>query len=118
MTPYTCTTVMDAKIATAGTRSEAADVLRRISPDLRVIENQAYLQRLRLYRGELTPEALLESAGDDPTERATYRYGVANWYLYNGDRTRAEEMLRATLQGLNWAAFGYIAAETELGGRG
>ena len=39
MTPYTCTTVMDAKIATAGTRSEAADVLRQYGEIIKQLSN-------------------------------------------------------------------------------
>jgi hypothetical protein len=45
---------------------------------------------------------------------ATQGYGVANWYLYNGDEARAHEIFRRILQTANWAAFGYIAAEAEL----
>jgi hypothetical protein len=47
---------------------------------------------------------------------ATYGYGVANWHLYNGDRYTAEVLFRRILEGSNWAAFGYIAAEAEIAG--
>ena len=45
---------------------------------------------------------------------ATQGYGVANWYLYNGDSDKAKEILEKVLDGTSWAAFGYIAAEADM----
>ena len=96
-----------------GRPQEAAELLRGIHPDLRIMENQPYYDLLRLYRGELAPEPLLEKARTDG-QFATYGYGVASWYLLSGDTTRAESLLRRIVDGPDWAAFGYIAAEIEL----
>ena len=44
----------------------------------------------------------------------TQGYGVANWYLYNGQTEKANEIFDMIVQNSYWAAFGYIAAEAEL----
>jgi hypothetical protein len=71
-----------------------------------------------MYKGELAPGALLAADTEDPVQIATYGYGVGNWYLVNGDTARAFEVFRRILDGSNWAAFGYIAAEAELSREG
>lgn len=96
-----------------GRGREAADVLRGLPQNMTVIENQAYYDLLRLYRGDLAVESVLAKAGEN-AQGAAYRYGVASWYLLNGDRPRAEALLRTIIGETDWATFGYIAAETEL----
>jgi len=103
-----------------GRHEEAARVLEPIRRDMRILENDAYHRRLLMYKGELPPDSLLAGGEDDPVTVATQGYGVGNWYLYNGDRARAVETFRRVVEGSNWSAFGYIAAEAELarmGGR-
>ena len=96
-----------------GQTEAAAEVIAAIPPDIEVIEDQAYLQRLRLYRGELSPEPLLGDGIDDSLLLVTQGYGVANWYLYEGQPERAAEIRRRILGTGAWAAFGYIAAEAD-----
>jgi tetratricopeptide (TPR) repeat protein len=96
-----------------GRNDEAAEVLRPITRDLKVADNQSYFNRLLMYKGEKTPEELL-GPRDDGVEVATYGYGVGNWYLVNGDRQRAVEVFRKVVAGSQWPAFGFIAAEAEL----
>ena len=93
---------------------EARQVLRPITKDMKILENDAYHRRLLMYKGELKPEDVLSVDTDDAVQLATYGYGVANWYLYNGQREKAFELFRKIVQGKNPAAFGYIAAEVEL----
>lgn len=97
-----------------GRDAEAAAVLDPIHADMRILENHAYHRRLLMYRGELEPDSLLAGDTADPVQLATYGYGLGNWYLYNGDADRARAVFRRILEGPNWAAFGYIAAEAEL----
>jgi tetratricopeptide (TPR) repeat protein len=97
-----------------GRETEAAAVLEPINAGMRILENTAYHRRLLMYRGELPPDSLLNVQEADPVQVATYGYGVGNWYLYNGDAGHAEEIFRRILEGSNWAAFGFIAAEAEL----
>lgn len=97
-----------------GRERDAAAVLGRITKEMRILENEAYHRRLLMYKGELPPDSVLAFDNPDPVQVATYGYGVANWYLYNGQREQAHQLLEKILQGRNWAAFGYIAAEADL----
>ena len=96
-----------------GRNDEAAEVLRPITKDLKVADNQSYFNRLLMYKGEKTPEELL-GPRQDGVELATYGYGVGNWYLVNGDKPRAVEVFRRVVAGPQWPAFGFIAAEADL----
>jgi tetratricopeptide (TPR) repeat protein len=100
-----------------GRDRDAAAVLERIHPDMRILENEAYHKRLLMYKGLVKPEAVLDFNNPDPVQIATYGYGVANWYLYHGQRERADQLFRQILEGTSWSAFGFIAAEAELARR-
>jgi tetratricopeptide (TPR) repeat protein len=97
-----------------GRRGEAAQVLERIRPRMDILENGAYHRRLLMYKGLERPEALLDVALADDTTVATQGYGVANYYLVNGDLERGRAVLERVTQGAGWNAFGYIAAEADL----
>jgi tetratricopeptide (TPR) repeat protein len=97
-----------------GRDEEAAAVLEPIHAGMTILENHAYHRRLLMYRGDADPAELLDVETDDPVQLATYGYGVANWYLYNGQEERAQGLFRRIVDGATWAAFGYIAAEAEL----
>ncbi|MCZ8130291.1 MAG: hypothetical protein O9284_03190 [Steroidobacteraceae bacterium] len=95
-----------------GDAAAAAAVVAAIPRDVEVIEDHAYLPRVRLYRGELSPEALL-GEGDDRMQLVTQGYGVANWYLVEGQAERAADVRRRVLATGAWDAFGYLAAEAD-----
>lgn len=97
-----------------GRDAEAATVLEPIHADMRILENEAYHQRLLMYKGEVAPDELLAVDTEDAVQLATYGYGVANWYFYNGNEGLARELFERIREASNWAAFGYIAAEAEL----
>ncbi|MCS7082417.1 MAG: tetratricopeptide repeat protein [Bacteroidetes bacterium] len=97
-----------------GRHQEAQRLLDTLRLDrMRILENHAYLNRLRFYRGELSAEALLGPDADELTY-LTQGYGVGNYYLYTGHPERARALFERLIQSANWAAFGYIAAEAEL----
>lgn len=97
-----------------GRAREAAKVLKPIRQDMKILENVAYHHLLLMYKGEKSPESLLESARENDLDVATVGYGVGNWYLYNGPVDKAREVFQKVVEGPNWAAFGHIAAEADL----
>ncbi|HMO55420.1 MAG TPA: hypothetical protein PJ994_13010, partial [Tepidiformaceae bacterium] len=107
----------------SGRVEEAAELLATIPsglPDDAFVEGPSYYRRLRMYRGELEPETLLnpdrgtQQIHNLETIYATQGYGVGNWYYYNGDFARAREIYERILEGRSTSAFGYIAAELDL----
>jgi hypothetical protein len=97
-----------------GKHDEAQAVLNPIRADMKILENHSYHRRLLMYKGELTPDSLLSPQNASDLDLATQGYGVGNWYLYNGDTTRATAIFQRVVSGTHWAAFGYIAAEADL----
>lgn len=97
----------------AGEETKAARALDRITPDMKVEENKSYFDRLMLYKGLKKETDILNDKLTD-LEIATVGYGIANWYLYNGDKAKAKELFQRITSGKYWPAFGFIAAETEL----
>lgn len=97
-----------------GRDAEAARVLEPIRADLDVIENGTYHRLLLMYKGELPVDSLLSAPPSAALDDVTTAYGVGNWYLYNGDAARADEIFRKIVATGNWAAFGAIAAEAEI----
>ena len=101
-----------------GRHEEAEALLEPIHADIPIVENVAYHRRLLMYKSGLGAEDLLDLRRVDNPDIAlniaTQGYGVANWYLYNGDTERALEILLHILDGNSWAAFGYIAAEADI----
>ncbi|CAA9244934.1 MAG: hypothetical protein AVDCRST_MAG50-1912 [uncultured Acidimicrobiales bacterium] len=107
----------------AGDDQQAATVLEDVPAGLadeQFLEGPSYYRRLRMYRGELAPEDLLnpdrgtQAIHSLETIYATQGYGVGNWYLYNGDLDRASAVFERILEGKGTGAFGYIAAELDL----
>ncbi len=100
-----------------GKSAEAAALLEPINDHMDIIENDSYYARLKMYKGWLKPEDVLQvdtAAADYNLSLATQGYGVGNWYLYQGDSVRAREVFKKVLSGKEFAAFGFIAAEAEI----
>ncbi len=96
-----------------GNDAEAATALDEISADMNIIENMSYHELCLLYKGEMEIENMMAANGDDPSNAAV-AYGIANYFYYNGDRQRSDEMLQRIVSGSSWSAFGFIAAEADL----
>ncbi|MCB0640442.1 MAG: hypothetical protein KDC44_02330 [Phaeodactylibacter sp.] len=100
-----------------GKTAEAAALLAVIQPDLEIIENTSYFNRLLMYKGLKAPQELLnlESTDEDAKlDLVTQGYGVGNWHLYNGDTLQAQKVFGQVLATGYWPAFGYLAAEAEI----
>ena len=96
----------------AGRKSEAEAMLAR-RPDSLVVDN-AYARRLKLYRGEIGPEAVITPADTADVQRATLEYGLGNWYLVRGDTARARASFERSVKSGGWPGFGFIVSEAEL----
>ncbi len=96
----------------AGRAREAAAMLAR-RPDTLAISN-AYDRRLRLYRGEIGPEAVLTASDTSDVDVATLAFGLGNWYLLKGDMGKARDMFERSVASGGWPAFGFMASEVEL----
>lgn len=95
-----------------GHEKEAAEVLAPIRADLAVIEDQDYLDRLLVFKGEKKPEELL--SGPDPLSAATRLYAAGFLWLVGSQKERARETFAHLAASPDWAPFAVIAAEAEL----
>lgn len=96
-----------------GKHDEAQKALIPIRADLDVIENQAYLRLLLVYKGEISAEEAVSKSNSGMDEPTT-GYGLGVFALIKGDREQAKAIFEKVIDGPNWPAFGYIAAEAEL----
>ena len=95
-----------------GDKFNSDSILAPITLDSTVIENHSYRDLCNLYKGLVTIDSIDTGNEDNPSNDAI-RYGVANWYFYGGDSTRAREMMKGILDGTSYSSFGYIAAESD-----
>lgn len=91
----------------------AGRVIADIDENLELLENDAYLNLLLVFKGIFQPDQLSEIS-DDALQNATIGYGIGNWHYINGREDRAFEIWRELYDGGDWPAFGFIAAEAEL----
>ena len=96
--------------------AEAQKVLAPITASMEVFENGSYHRLLLMYKGEVTPDTLMEAVKQGGLDGATIGYGVANWHLYNGRKDQAREILQQIVEAnaTQWASFGYIASEADV----
>ena len=99
-------------LSRAGQSAEARAMLDRRPDSLPV--NNAYAQRLRLYRGLIPPDAVFTPADTADVQVATLSYGIGNWFLVRGDTRQARAWFERAIRSGGWPAFGFIVAETEL----
>lgn len=99
-------------LARAGRTADAQAVLDR-RPDS-IPGGNAYMQRLRLYRGQVAPDSVFTPADTSDIAVATLSYGIGNWYLVRGDTIRARTWFERSIASGGWPAFGFIMSEVEL----
>jgi tetratricopeptide (TPR) repeat protein len=101
-------------LARGGHRA-AADSMLATRPDtLPAPPGYAYVTRLRLYRGELTPETLFAPGDTADVQVATLSYGLGSWYMVRGDTAKAKAAFERAVASGGWPGFGFIASEAEL----
>ncbi|PKV51857.1 hypothetical protein ATE84_3957 [Aquimarina sp. MAR_2010_214] len=94
-----------------GNENKAKEVLDMITNDMTIIENTSYYNLCRFYK-KILPIDSLQIEKDTPQDDAT-RYGLANWFFYNGNKEKARIRLQEILNGKSRSSFGYIAAESD-----
>ncbi len=102
-------------LSRAGRAADAKAMLDR-KPESRLppIDN-AYTRRLKLYRGEIGPDAVITSADTDEVQIATLAFGLGNWHLIKGDKAQARAAFERAVQASGgWPGFGFILSEVEL----
>ena len=94
-------------------RSTAAKAMLERRPDSLPSAN-AYTKRLKLYRGEIGPDAVVSPADTADVQVATLAFGIGNWYLVKGDTTTAKQWFQRSVASGGWPGFGFIISEVEL----
>ena len=98
-----------------GLQEEANELLGRIPVGAEIIEVHDYYDTLMMYKGEMTPEGLLEAArADGPSRLPTRGQAVANLYMAKGMTEKAAEVYREVLETGVWTAGVYALSEAEL----
>ena len=98
----------------SGRDDEATALLDTIPEGMPIEENISYYRDLLFYKGLMTADEILNPEEPDDNSFATTGYGVANYYIVEGDTEAARELIIRIVEGDPWNAFGFIAAETEL----
>jgi tetratricopeptide (TPR) repeat protein len=96
----------------AGRKADAEAMLAR-RPDSLAVDN-AYARRLKLYRGEIGPDAVFTPADTADVQVATLSFGLGNWYLVHGDTAKARANFERSIKSGGWPGFGFMVSEVEL----
>jgi tetratricopeptide (TPR) repeat protein len=99
----------------AGRAEEARLLLAGIPEGLAVKENEAYYRALLFYKGVRTEAQVLPDEAFKENTGVTVGYGLANFYLAEGQTAKACALMRRLVEDeAHWNAFGFIGAEAEL----
>lgn len=97
----------------SGNDLKAGEIIEPVTSEIELIENDAYLNLLLVFKGVFDSNRLMETS-EDALENATLGYGIGNWHYINGREERAISIWENIYQTDEWPAFGYIASEAEL----
>lgn len=93
----------------------ANQMLEEIDLNMTIIENDAYLKLLQLYKNEIEVDALMAQATSESGELdPTLGYGIGSFYQHQSRFAKANQTFLNVLESPNWHAFGFIASEAEL----
>jgi tetratricopeptide (TPR) repeat protein len=100
-----------------GRREEASAILSLVDESTEAGENQAYKDRILVYKGLKTPEEAMQFDNEEfsDLEYATRGYGVAMYHYFSGNKSKAKEIMEKILErDTFWTAFGYLGAYQDL----
>ena len=95
-----------------GRNNDVEKLLSLIHPNMEIIENQAYLEQLLIFKNQSTSDYPKDSSGPKETN-PTSLYGISVWYEHRGDTGSASNIRKRMLSTGSWTYFGYIAAEAD-----
>lgn len=96
-----------------GNEKLAIEMLEPITSEANIIENQGYYNLCKFYKGLIPLDSLINTKKGNPSSDAVL-YGLANWYFYNNDETKAYEIMQEMMDSKAWSSFGYLAAESDI----
>ena len=99
-----------------GRDEEAERSLDNITQDMDIIEVHNYHKLGLFYKGMVPEDEVLDADPNVPAG-ASITYGVANWFLYNGEIDKAYALMEKFVKTNSWGSFGFIAAEVDLKNR-
>lgn len=118
-----CSNWLYVSLRRAAKPAEAAQVLKRITPEVKNTEPHLlfYLRLERFYQGALSEQAVLPPKPANPNDVEaelafdTVTYGVGNWHLYNNhDAKGTKALFQQVVAGNAWNAWGFVGSETDL----
>lgn len=109
-----CSAWLYPSLVRAGRKAEAEKALERITPEMKPQENTAYFDRLMLFKGATTEEAVVKTMEGGGVPTPTVGYSIGLWHLLNGRHDRAREYFEKAASAEIKYAFGAVAAEAEL----
>lgn len=117
-----CSNWLYVSLRRAGKEQEAAQVLARITPEVKNAEPHVafYLRLLHFYQGQVKQDEVLPPAPAVPDDLEgelafdTVSYGVGNWLVYHDRRSEADPLFKNVVKGEAWNAWGFIGSELEL----
>lgn len=102
-------------LSRAGKHAEAQAMLDRKPDSLKVADPEyAYVKRLRMYRGQVKPEALITTTDTADVQQATLNFGLGNYFIVKGDTAQAKQAFERAVRSGGWPGFGFIVSEAEL----
>lgn len=98
-----------------GREEEAAAHLDALDTDGYLIneETPLYVNRLRLYKGEISPEELRRRAAAKPLSLVTAEFAIAQWHLHAGRHDDARTSFDRLLEQGDRHSFAYLVAERD-----
>ena len=98
-----------------GKNKKATDLLNSINDDMSLIENHSYHTILKIHQGKVDPAILgNEITMGQSLNNTTLAFGLGNYYSINGNEEKAQRIFKRIVEGNQWSAFGFIAAESRL----
>ncbi|MBP6680876.1 MAG: tetratricopeptide repeat protein [Saprospiraceae bacterium] len=95
-----------------GDTVSAVSLLSPIDPNVEIIENDAYLRSLLMFRSSPDADDLAGTFPDNTTDPIEL-FGMANWYTWKNKLSEASTIRRKILSTTDWTNVGYIAAEAD-----